>query len=223
MSDNRRRFLGTMGAAAIGGGVFPRIAHAALPQIDHPAAISDRYDVAWADKITGRFRAVFDSPNMAEGAAIVRATAWCDQYMEIYGVARAAMNPVLVLRADAIELIMDDTYWGRFPVGEEHKFKGRDSGWLTVNPISAQSRASATDTQRRNTLETFMKEGGVILACSWAFGKVTQRYRSGDKLEVADAAKQARAHIIPGIVMQPNGIFAVLRAQEAGCHFVAAS
>lgn len=142
MSENRRRFLGTMGAAAIGGGVFPRIAHAALPQTDHPTPISDRYDVAWADKITGRFRAVFDSPNMAEGAVIVRATAWCDQYKEIYGVDRAAMNPVLVLRADAIELVKDDTYWGRFPVGEEHKLKGRDTSWLTVNPISAPDAGS---------------------------------------------------------------------------------
>jgi len=223
MSDNRRRFLGTMGAAALASGAFARVAHAALPQTDHPAPISDRYDVSWANKITGRFRAVFDSPNMAEGAAIVRATAWCDQYKEIYGVERSTMNPVLVLRADAIELIMDDSYWGRFPVGEEHKFKGRDNAWRTVNPISAQSRTGANESARRNTLETFMQAGGIVLSCDWAFGKVTQRYRTSDALEQAEAAKQARAHIIPGVIMQPNGIFAVLRAQEAGCHFVAAS
>lgn len=29
--------------------------------------------------------------------------------------------------------------------------------------------------------------------------------------------------MIPGVILQPNGIFAVLRAQEAGCHFAAAS
>ncbi len=222
MSDDRRHFLGTLGATAFALGMTPSLAQAAQ-QADHPAPISDAYDVSWANRITGRFRAVFDSPNMADGAAIVRATAWCDQYKQIYGVDRSNMSPVLVLRADAIELVMDDSYWARFPVGEEHKFKGKDGQWLTVNPISAQSRPVDDRARRRNTLETFMSEGGIVLACGWAFGKVVQRYRTADSLPAAEAAKQARARMVPGILMQPNGIFAVLRAQEAGCHFVAAS
>jgi hypothetical protein len=221
MSDDRRQFLGSLGAAAFTLGITPSFAHAAQ-QADHPAPISNTHDVSWANRITGRFRAVFDSPNMADGAAIVRATAWCDQYKEIYGVDRSAMSPVLVLRADAIELVMDDSYWARFPVGEEHKLKGPDGTWLTVNPISAQSRPT-DDRARRNTLETFIAQGGIVLACGWAIGKVVQRYRAADALAAAEARKQALARIVPGIIVQPNGIFAVLRAQEAGCHFVAAS
>jgi hypothetical protein len=223
VSHNRRRFLGTVGTAAVAGSLLPRDAQAASASENHPPPISNRYDVSWADRITGRFRAVFDSPNAADGAALVRATAWCDQYKEIYGVGREQMSPVLVIRAGAIELVMKDSYWARFPVGEELKLKGADGEWLRVNPISAESRAAAEPTQRRYTLETFMAEGGIVLACSWAFSAAVQRYRAADSLSGTDAAARARENLIPGVLLQPNGIFAVLRAQEAGCHFVAAS
>jgi hypothetical protein len=222
MSDDRRHFLGTLGATALTLGITPSPAHA-LPVDPHPAPISTAFDMSWANRITGRFRAVFDSPNMADGAALMRATAWCDMYKEIYGVERSAMSSVLVLRADAIELTMDDSYWARFPVGEEHKLKGRGDAWITINPISASSRPAGDSASRRNSLESFMADGGIVLACGWGFGKVVQRYRNGNSVPPAEARREALSHLVPGIVMQPNGIFAVLRAQEAGCHFAAAS
>lgn len=226
MPADRRCFLTAVSAATLGSAVFPSTSQAqrvAVDETDHPIPISTKYDVAWAGRITARFRAVFDSPNMSGGAALIRANAWCDQYKEVYGVERAAMNAVLVLRADAIDLAVDDDYWQRFKVGKEHTLRGADGKrWTTVNPISARAR-DTEPSKPANTLESFMANGGIVLACGWAFGKVIQRYGDGDRLERAEAARVARSHLIPEIVLQPNGIFAILRAQEAGCHFVAAS
>jgi intracellular sulfur oxidation DsrE/DsrF family protein len=45
-----------------------------------------------------------------------------------------------------------------------------------------------------------------------------------EKLKDRDAAvARAKTMLIPGIVLQPSGVFAVLRAQEAGCNYILAS
>jgi intracellular sulfur oxidation DsrE/DsrF family protein len=33
----------------------------------------------------------------------------------------------------------------------------------------------------------------------------------------------ALKHLLPGVTLQPSGVFAVLRAQEAGCQYLLAS
>jgi intracellular sulfur oxidation DsrE/DsrF family protein len=30
-------------------------------------------------------------------------------------------------------------------------------------------------------------------------------------------------HVVPGVILQPSGVFGVLRAQEAGCNYILAS
>jgi hypothetical protein len=52
---------------------------------------------------------------------------------------------------------------------------------------------------------------------------VSSRYRTADKLDAPAALARAKEEMIPGIILQPNGIFAALRAQEAGCAYIMAS
>ena len=37
------------------------------------------------------------------------------------------------------------------------------------------------------------------------------------------AREMALRHVVPGVLLQPSGVFAVLRAQEAGCQYLMAS
>jgi len=39
----------------------------------------------------------------------------------------------------------------------------------------------------------------------------------------AEAQKRAVAGLIPGIILQPSGVFAAVRAGQAGCVYVKAS
>lgn len=240
MSSDRRRFLGWLGLrSAAGAAAFasvPTVAHglsmggaALVPAHDpsrddpHPLPIAETYDMSWTTRVNGKFRAVFDSPEISDGAALVRAIAWCDMYKEVYGTERAEMSPVLVIRHSAIDLITTDAYWERFQLGKEHKLRNAaGKKWTLVNPISAASRPN-DERARKYTLESFLASGGVVLACGWAFRFVAGRVQKADKLEVAAARAKALESVIPGVIIQPNGIFACLRAQEAGCHYVLAS
>ena len=74
--------------------------------------------------------------------------------------------------------------------------------------------------REQETLET---AGGIALACNLAFGDVVEKFMKEDKLDAAAARQRATEHLVPGVILQPSGVFAVLRAQEAGCRYILAS
>lgn len=225
MHNARRRFLGWLGGTSLLGAVGTPAAMrlpAPAPMDDHPQARRDTFDMSWVERVNGKYRAVFDSPQASDGAGLFRAVAWCDMYKDVYGVERSEMSPVVVLRHSAIPLIMGNEYWERFEVGKSLRMKDDKGKWTKTNPISTGG-AELTPQQAKYKLETFMSGGGVVLACNWAFGQLVGRVREKEKLEQAAARARALELMVPGVILQPNGIFAALRAQEAGCHYVLAS
>ena len=221
----RRRFLAWLGSSSLAGAVgFPAVAAAAEPEVsgEHHTPIGDTWNMSWTERVTGKYRAVFDSPEVSDGAALFRAVAWCDMYKEVYGAERQEMSPVVVFRHSAIGLVMGNTYWERFDIGKQAKVKDSKGKWSKVNPIS-RGDAAATGASAKYKLESFLDAGGVVLACNWAFGMVVSEVRKKDKLEAAEARTRALELMIPGVILQPNGIFAALRAQEAGCRYILAS
>jgi hypothetical protein len=179
--------------------------------------------MGWVDRIGGKYRAVFDAPELSEGAALFRACMWRDQYKEVYGVEPSEMSPVLVIRHGAIAMAMDDGYWERFRIGKEEKLKNQATKkWELTNPF----RATGPDTPERYaaySIEGFLRSGGIVLACNLAFQAAVWKFREADKLSREAATARAKEHLIPGIILQPSGVFATLRAQEAGCGYILAS
>ena len=179
--------------------------------------------MSWVDKVTGKHKAVFDSIEVDEGVGLFRACVWRDQYAEIYGTSKSEMTPVLVIRHASIPLAMNDEYWKRFNVGKTAKIKDSATNkWTTVNPIRVAGQ-NATGKWADYNLTSFMAQGGIVLACDLALRRVIGDFVKADKLKPAEGRAKALAHLIPGIVMMPSGVFAVLRAQEAGCGYILAS
>jgi hypothetical protein len=230
MIGRRREFLGWLGAGTVavltGRGMGAQIAGdgVRLRTGSSLTPVSRDWDVTWVDRIHGDARAVFDVPSPGEGDGVWRAGRWREDYAEVYGVDAGDVTPVLVIRHEAIQLIMDDEYWKHFDVGKRLKMHSHaGKGWTETNPVSGAAKDSGGDFDRYS-LQYFMAHGGIVLACHMAFrGRVVPDYVKSDGLDDAAAEERAREHIIPGIILQPSGVFAVLRAQQAGCSYLLAS
>jgi hypothetical protein len=225
MKTHRRDFLGWLGGTSMFAfAAVPESFHVPrAPGAAHAAAIDDAFDVSWTDRVQGKFRAVFDSPEISEGAGLFRAIVWCDEYKSVYGTARSDMSPVLVLRHEAIHLAMNDEYWKRFKIGKQIRLKSAaGKKWAEANPIGVASPDTPPQFASYDLVH-FLADGGIVLACHLAFQDVTAKFRKEDSLDAAAAENAAREHLVPGVIMQPSGIFAVLRAQEAGCKYIMAS
>ena len=140
MPHPRRRFLGWVGGTSLlGAAGFPSLSGPDLPRDpgEHAAPVTDKWDMSWTERLTGKYRAVFDSPEPAEGSALFRAVAWCDMYKDVYGAERAEMAPVIVFRHSAIPLIMNNAYWESYEIGKELKLRDeKGKKWSKANPIS---------------------------------------------------------------------------------------
>jgi hypothetical protein len=222
MTTPRRDFLKRLGAT----GAFAAIGLPASLQAEashHDVPVSATWDMSWVDRVTGKVRAVFDSPHVDEGSGMFRAQLWRDQHIEVYGAPLSDISAVLVIRHEAIPLVMNDAYWQRFDLGKELKLKDEnDKKWTKVNPVGVLQPGTPEKYTKYNIAE-FIKSGGIVLACNLAFGEIVAKFMKEDKLAKDDARKRALEHLIPGVILQPSGGFAVLRAQQAGCNYLFAS
>lgn len=221
MTTPRRDFLSWLGAGGVlAAGGRPRFSVASSEH--HPTPVSDKWDLSWCDRVNGKVRAVFDSPSVAEGDALFRAQVWRDEQKEVYGTLISDASAVVVFRHQGIPLVMNDAFWARFNMGKELKLKdAKGKKWAPINPIA--STPPGTPEQFANyNLPAFIASGGIVLACNFAFGEMAGRFKKADKLSADDARKRAMEHLIPGVILQPSGVFAALRAQQAGCGYLLA-
>ena len=221
MEGNRRQFLGSVAALSATGVLLPSALGAESPE---PAPVSADWDVSWRSRVTGPFRAVFDNPIVNEGVGLWRAIDWKKNVMEVYGDEAKDASTVLVIRHEAIPMIMNHAFWERHglsasgkPTGEEAGEPAKRNPFLTLEGAAGGGRRGAT-------LDAFIESGGIVLACNYAFGRSVvgpEARKSG--LDQAAAREAALKQVIPGVIIQPSGFFAVIEAQRSGCHFFPAA
>jgi hypothetical protein len=185
--------------------------------------LADDWDLSWPSKLRGKVRGVFDSPGVNDGVALFRAAMWREQLHDVYGTPKEEITPVIVFRHQGIVLVMNDEYWDRFGVGKRVKQKDeKGKKWAKKNPVSS---APESDPAPFNefSLPKFIANGGIVLGCGLAFQQVVGEFKKKDKLDAAAAKKAALDHMIPGVILQPSGFFAVLKAQDEGCNFMMGS
>jgi hypothetical protein len=226
MDTDRREFLERLaiGTAALAGAP---LSTEKLPWTrSRPlAASSDTWDLSWVDKVNGKYRAVFDSPGIDSGGGVVRAHLWRSQYAEVLGVDPKTMSPVIVLRAKGIVLAMSQPFWDKYSIGKEKNVTDLLTEQPTdKNPVLASSaRGEIPAFLDPYMLPAQMAKGTVVLACNLAFDEVVQTVVEKTKQTEEAARKEALAAMVPGVILQPSGVFAVMRAQDAGCKYLRAS
>lgn len=218
----RRDFLGNVAATSMFA-AMPSIAFTNAERAAFGKPVTDEWDMSWVARLRGKSRAVFDSPQVSEGGALFRAWMWREQHATVFGTPANELTPIVVIRHEAIPLIMDDAHWDHIGAGKDLKMKDPTTGkWYRRNPL-ARGAADGPPEFKDVSIPSFIATGGIVLACNWAFGDIVEQYKAKDKLSDADAEKAAKAHVLPGIFMQPSGFFAVLKAQDEGCKYMLGS
>ena len=222
---DRRAFLEQLGTSAMFA-ALPLSLGSVAEFVPAAAAVNaEEWDLGWVSRVTGKYRAVFDVPEIDNGHGVWRATVWGKQYVDVLKAQPKDCSAVLVLRAKGIALAMQQSFWDEYAIGKESAVN---------HPVTEQptDRNPALLSSARNeqpamfddfALDKFIARGGIVLACDLAFaemaGLVAKKHGSSDE----SARKTALAALVPGVIMQPSGVFAALHAQDAGCRYLRAS
>jgi hypothetical protein len=227
MDNSRRSFLErtALGAVAVSGLGLPIdfTRGAAAGSAGQP--LSDDFDLTWVNKVTGKHKVLMDVAEVDSGYGIWRSNMWSKQYMDVLGAKPNEMSTVLVMRHNGINLAMQQAYWDKYGVGKATNAMHPITAQPTdINPALMTAKVGGLPAAFDGlSLADYMSRGGIALGCNVAFGFVVANIAAQDKVSEEDARKKALTLLIPGVMLQPSGIFACVRAQEAGCAYIRAS
>jgi hypothetical protein len=225
MTHHRRDFLTSIATAA----ATATIAAYARPLAAEPSE-PGAFDDAWTKRVSAaKHKAVFDAPEISDGLALTQAWIYKRGYQEAFGETGTTVVPVVVVRHAAASLAVDDALWAKYKIGALRKIDDPTTkGPAERNPWS---RTPAGTAQAADlvailgpdvdpTVEGVMRAGGVVLVCNLALGRVAGGIAKAVNGNQAAIHAELRAGLVPGVIVQPSGIYATARAQEAGAVFM---
>ncbi|MDQ8159244.1 MAG: twin-arginine translocation signal domain-containing protein [Gemmatimonadota bacterium] len=235
MRSDRRHFLKTAGVSVTALAASASVLHAAEPSPSPQAGVAecdallddveqppqDTWDISWAKRVTGKHKAMFDVPEIEGGVGIFRAGIWGQQYTDVLKLSPGDLSTVIVIRHAAIPLAMNNDFWATYGLGKSLKIRD-DKGkkWTTVNPMLSTPSTDPKSSTSNYLLDKQIAKGAIALGCNLAFRQMVSIVAKQDKLSPAAAREKAKTFLVPGLIMQPSGIFANVMAEEAGCAFV---
>jgi hypothetical protein len=244
MSSDRRHFLQRFVAGAAALGASPSLLGASsthdaerldapfdssllaeITALDAEQQQAAPWDTAWTSKITGKHRAVFDAPDLDGGSGVYRAAMWAGHYKSVLKLEDSDISPVVVIRHSAIPLAMTHEFWEEYDVAKQNKIMHPMTGKKTKrNPVLMNAEVDGLSPGfARLSLDKQIAAGTTVLACNLAFVSMVSLVSKKHGLKGEDARKKALAGLVPGVILQPSGIFAVQMAQENGCKYIRAS
>jgi hypothetical protein len=225
MDSSRRDFLGQFTAGAVSFGALPLALAVTSCSAEGSNQAAGEFDLAWPGKLTGKYKGVFDMAEIESGYGLWRGNAWVGQYQQFMSATPADTSLAIILRHNAIYLAMDQAYWDKYGIGKKMSVTHPMTQQPTdKNPVLLGADGGVPAPFDAAALPKQQERGVVFLGCNLAFNlDVVPTIVAADKVSEADARKTALTHLLPGVLLQPSGVFAATRAQEAGCQYVKAS
>jgi intracellular sulfur oxidation DsrE/DsrF family protein len=219
----RRAFLTQLGLAtgALAGSapLFPVVAESS-----YGIEPSAPWDLSWVEKVEkAKYRIVIDANVIEDGIAIDHAATMLDQFHEVYNTPDDQTRVLLVMRQLGTPMAFNDSIWQRYPVGEDTKITDpATKAPIRRNPF-LHAAPGASPESAATKLERLAERGVIVLLCNIAMTNWSRRMASATQRPVEDVKAEAARNLVPGGTLVPSGIFALARAQNAGCAFLRAS
>ena len=226
MTQDRRDFLTKLGLGAValsGSAIVTPLDAEELHRMSEALTAEPTWNMSWTEELQKvPYKAVFDSPSLADGAALDLAAGIWDNFKEVYGT-DSSSRMVIIMRQLGQVMAFNDVMWEKYGIGEERKVNdpatkqpSKRNPWAKVMPGDPAWAVSSR-------LDTLHARGAIFLVCNraslnWATGTAERM-----KLDVDAVKNDVRNNLVPGAILMPTGVFALVRAQNAGCAYMRGS
>ena len=212
---HRREFLAKIGALAGAMAIDPDELRAV------PASSGSAWDTSWIDALAAaKYRVVFNANELADGAAMFFARQFLDDYHEVHGTADSSTRAAIVFRRAGVSMAFNDQIWERYGIGEEVKLADPDTGRAAKRNIFWSAKQVPSPDDLALALQTLQQRGVISLVCNIAVGRWAGRAAARLHHDADAVRADVAANLVPGAILVPSGIFALIRAQNAGCAYM---
>jgi hypothetical protein len=226
----RRDFLSELavGAAALAATACApaaMVTTAPAPAAPRPAATppaSQTWDTSWMQRLTGRHKAVFDSPEIEYGTALFHAHGYLQAVRDVFGGTDADASVVVVLRHAATPMVYNDAMWSKYEIGKETKTTdSRTKKPAVRNTFWQNLDANGNPVTRQNSsIQSLISRGVIVIGCNLATRGFSYSLAQKTKQAPEAVYEELRTNLVPGALLMPTGVFATLVAQESGASFI---
>lgn len=225
MERTRREFVQQVATGAVSMSGLAAIEYSLPSDLrTHAGAQAPVWDISWTSRLKGKHKACFDCTEPESGYGVWRASAWAGQYMDVMKVSAADLSPVVILRHNAIVLAMQQSFWDKYGLGRaKNVTHPLTQEATTKNPALLDEKDGIPAPFNNAALHKQLSRGVVALACNLALQDCVELVKRTDSVSDEEARKRAVAALVPGVILQPSGVFAAVKAQESGCAYVKAS
>jgi hypothetical protein len=183
------------------------------------------WDDSWTARLAAKHKAVFDGPSVDDGIALDMAVGYLNGMRDALNAATSAdAQAVVVIRHSAVPMLYNDAIWMKYHVGKEDKIKNPMTGtWATGNPFARTEGSGSTSDagpEPAPTIAWLASHGHIVLGCDLATRGYAHIFAHRSGAEWHLVYEELKANLLPGVILQPNGVYAVHRAQEAGCTYI---
>lgn len=215
-STPRREFLGRIAATSLAvglGGAIPSSLAAAAP-----AAGRHGNPESWLDDLHGKHRQVFDAVSPNGGMSLIWAWVFMDAHEKTEHLSDADVNPVVVIRHEALPLALTDAVWSRYKLGEA--FKITDPATKAPSLRNPYYHPNPGELMLPGaSIDALLARGVHFGVCNVALSVLSGMHAAAAGVSKEQAYKEWVAGVIPGITVVPAGVWAVNHAQEHGCSY----
>jgi len=223
--SGRREFLSQLAVAGLAVGTTACSMSGALNTQPAPASRApgspDVWDDTWTERVRNHESAVYDIPEVAGGGTLSKAAMVMDDYKAARGFGDDRLTTVIVMRHLAVPMAFNDAMWDKYEVGKALKVDDPATGeparrkpFVTVNAGDQHNMIEPGD-----SLSALRARGAILLACSRALMARASAYAKKSGAPLAEVQNELTANLVPGVILQPSGVYAVVRAQNAGAAF----
>jgi intracellular sulfur oxidation DsrE/DsrF family protein len=178
------------------------------------------WDTSWIPRVErAKYRVVFNTNAPADGAAFNLVSAFLDGYAEVHATKDDETRAVVVFRQMGTVMALNDEMWSRYGIGASRQINDPATGAPAVRNVFWKS-APDSATPSKDKIEPLHARGMISLVCNVSLGSIGYTFAKAANRDVEEVRKEVRANLVPGAIIVPSGIYALIRAQNAGCAFM---
>jgi hypothetical protein len=209
MTD-RRGFITALAALSAGATLAP------------PAAAESPASDAWLDQLKGKHRQLFDAPDPDGGTVLRHVRTYLDVWRSAYGIAEKDVSVVVTFYARTTPLGLQDAMWEKYTLGAALNLADPSTNAPLARNYFAHPRPgdAVADGTLESSIEALQRRGAIFLLCNNALLRWSGRLEKQGLGAAADIHADLSAHALPGVIIVPDVIIAMTKAQERDFGYV---
>ncbi|MEP6621239.1 MAG: hypothetical protein ABJE47_18075 [bacterium] len=219
--SSRRGFITTLAAGSAALAASGVAMHVAAATAAAQPIAPDDYSDKWIGKLTGKHKQYFDLTSVNSGFGMVYALNFLNANNEASRIPDNKLSAVVGMRHFSVPMAFTDDLWAKYKFGEFFQITDPATKAPATRNFFYHPKEGDLPFPG-SAIDKLLARGVQFPVCNVALTLLSQMTSHNAGTTPEEAKAEWKAHLIPGMSLAPSGVWAVNRAQEAGCTYCAA-